>query len=353
MKKYISILGIIFLVSLPFPAKEANAACCGIVNEIAIINGVYDRIVVFWNTVIEPKLLLMVKDIISSIEKLGAVQAKTAESIATYQMQADVNREALRIKRELQAPPSTCQAMDNAQRLAQVDAESRKKLSEESKKMASEGLGSTRSLDQVAELAKKSKGVYMTPEDKARYGLPGKPGEYSGGDIDTNILFGSRDGSLTYDIGQEFVVDDMIRRKTMGGPESLVNVDAEKTSEGMMYRELQRKYAAFLSNMKSAYLFVKSFHTRSNLLNGYKSKMEIIDDTVKTYYSPDNIKNWSGLSTTAMLREVAAMDAARLWIEYQNMKYQERMLILLADQQAMLTEETVGARAKRLLENIH
>lgn len=338
---------LVFSLLLISPS-QASAACgvCDAIQHSTVIAETSERTLSgirdMWNYTIKPYLEKMSNQMSAEIEKLAVSQAKTAEAIATYQMQADLNREAIKIKRDLEPAQNTCKIMDNAQRIANATAASRTKTAMDSKKMSMESMGSTSETQQAANLAAKSRRDYMTAEDKARYNLPGQPGEFAGGDFDTNILFGNRNGGLTYAPNQEAVVDDMIRRKTMGGPENLRDPEKETSARGMLYREMQRKYAAFSSNMKSAYLFVKSFHTS---ISGEKSVMELMEDQIKTHTSPEAVIARNDKSQAALLKEIAAMDAARLNMDYHNLKFQERMLILIADQQAMLTEEIIGTRA--------
>jgi len=67
--------------------------------------------------------------------------------------------------------------------------------------------------------------------------------------------------------------------------------------------------------------------------------MEIIHEMISGRFSYQNMAaNLSRQESNAILKDIAMMDSMRLWIDYQSLRNQERMLALLADQQVIAAE---------------
>ncbi len=341
-------------VMMSMYSTSSFAVCCGIVNEQLIIEqtteSVMTRIEAMWSGEIMPFLEKIAAQLQAEIEKQSSAQVKAAEAIATYQAQADLNNSAGNISRRFEPAPYTCETMDTASSMQKSSASASRSTQADTARFASNTLATQGPVAVASNLREKSLSTYLTESDRARYGISAAPSKFPGADMDTSYLFGSKSGSETYDEGQDKAVDDLIIRKTqLSAPKSLGGVDSEKTSDGMLYREVQRKYAAFASNVQNAYLSIKNNHV-GQTVNGQKtpSVMELIKNFTETKFSPGNIIDNAGKSQEAVLRDIAMMDAARLWMDYQSLRYQEKMLALIADQQVLLTEQVVGSQADML-----
>lgn len=363
LKKLLLVTSLV--LSIGAAQAPAYAMCCGIVNEENIIMTVtsnvsdlldelWMKIEDLWEGQIEPLIKEVTAQLQGELEKVAAAQVKTAEAIATYQMQADLTRDANKKASELQAPPQVCQSMSMADQLQKAGKTSVQNVAITSNKFAVATLATPGPDALATKMRAKALGPYMTEADKKRYGLSGEVGKFAGADMDSSYLFGSKSGSETYDPGQDVAVDDMITRKTMlNAPPSLKNPAIEQTYLGKLYREQQRRYAAFVSNVQSAYLAIKGSHTPSDAGGApVPSIMEVIKKFTESKFSSGNILGNAVVSQEATLRDIAIMDAARLWMDYQGLKYQERMLALIADQQVLLTEQVIGSRADAIRSEI-
>jgi hypothetical protein len=113
-----------------------------------------------------------------------------------------------------------------------------------------------------------------------------------------------------------------------------------------------------VSNSQGAMLLIKNNYVPQDMsalkaagvaVPAKASQMELMSSLVNGKFSAQNIiTNSDKLEAAPLLRDIAIMTSMKLWMDMQSIRMQKRMLSLLADQQVMAAQETIGKKAAEL-----
>ncbi len=197
----------------------------------------------------------------AAIEKSTAASVTSSESIATYRAKKEVNRAASKSDHSVENHADVCQTLEQSAGLRTKGEVGKRAAMKESSSWASSNINNTDPTVTVISLRNKGLGDYATDSDLQRYNIQEQSRSFPGGDMNSSLLYGTQDGNETYSVDQARAVDNAIARKTqLSRPKSLPAPINETTSDGLVYRETQREYGAYMSGPQAAYLFIKNSH---------------------------------------------------------------------------------------------
>lgn len=196
------------------------------------------------------------------IEKHTASSSKSAEAVSVFITQYGLTKDVSDKAHDLKRGSDVCQTMGQADALEKKRASVRLKLLKDQELFGSSNLNAYTPARVQAQRNKALK-EYGTSDDGYRYGATVSD-KYPGGDMDSSLLFGDKEGNPTYADGQTDAIDALIARKTqLAQPDSINMPSKEATAAGQLYRENERTYGAYSSTAQAAYLFIKNGHVAS------------------------------------------------------------------------------------------
>lgn len=350
------LLPIVAILLLPLPSHAKGVDIGAIIN--GVINGVTQWVSsVMVPTMIDPLVRGHAATIQAQMQAQTAAIKSTNEAVVTYQEQRLLERDAATLQDKMQQPANTCGAMamaDNVRQASQMVDEH----AAASTRQAVRNLEKLRSTDERLAQAATTATRYCTEDDivRGRHGCRGRDaGRMAGGDRNAAFLFGSPDGgSVTYEPGQEEAVAAMIDR--IAGnlpPENLQNPDWEKTRQGQAYLEMSRRYAAINSMVHYSLHQIRAAHvsqagladrtgTTAEVGGKDTSIMGALKAFIESKFSSASIaNNAQARSAEAVLRDLAQMQAFKLYMDYQNMRQMERVESVLATNLALQSQQVM------------
>ena len=344
---------------------ESNAACCGAAATQAAnrahnavtsartslseqIDRVYEGLSAQLKK-IEEILVEMAYKLQGEVGKQTQAMRATEESIATYQLQEDLRKEAVQMAEKLQQPANSCQtmAMSGGIQVASANARMQAQAYTQSRvnAMLNEGSNQKRILSSY----ERSTTKYCSKFDIDAKRCKGEP-ELKNGDISADYMFKSASGEgMTYDPKQLEAVHAYIDRVVGAGPSALP-VKCE-TDQCKAYEELRKDYMAnasmslnSLAEISSAYAAQPGLAERAGVKSIVGkddiSMMEAIDAFVRMKFSKDAlIAAGTATSPETLLRELVQNDAFRLWMDFNNMRQMERVEAMQASELAILNAQ--------------
>ena len=302
------------------------------------------------------------------------------EDIAQYHESEENRRETIRLAHALVQPATTCVALGAADSGPKVDASIKAAVFSKSSShiVATHSLpalepagttylvtplhANTNEVQQVVQAYNYSMSNFCTQAevDANRCGGYTKAaGKYPGGDISPQYLFTDINGNDTMKSDQHMAVDAFINHIVDSiPPEVLRNPQWESTPDGRKYVLMVREYASYmnlakysLNTIELSHMPIAGLGDAMGLTNDPRfadrhdiSKMEAADLYIKTKWSPEAIKDLAtATEPTTILRDIAMMNAYRMWIEYQNLTASDRQEAILAAQLALLTRQTYSS----------
>lgn len=350
--KAIRIMTVAGLIAFaPTPALAASVNIGAIIS--GVVNGLVNWFTGWFSSVLEPLIGSVTKSIQGEITKGATATVGAIEAAADYEVQEMVRQEIATVNESLQQPAFTCQAMGVANATRQAD-ESARLFAIQGTHKDTKAVAFNASTDaNIANINKRSID-YCTQEDVAR-GRCRSVSSLPGADMQASYMFGSPDGKTdTYANGQVEAVDNYISRVVaLTPPQQLDSPSWERTPQGRAYVEMQRRYAAINSMAAHSLRSIASTHvaqpglgTRSGTqqLTG-RADMSVMD-TMKAFvdakFSSEAMKHNARQTQPApLLREIAQIEAYRLWTDYQSLRQMERMEGLLATQLVLANEKVM------------
>lgn len=299
--------------------------------------------------------------------KNAAAHRAVAEGIASWQEKETLRRENARLSHSLEQPATTCAAMTVAGTAVTVDANvnSSVHLSTAShvigpRTTAASAAGGTtmtipaiqntqNSTQQVVTTYNYVKSNFCTPDEASAgrcAGVTQSGVKYPGGDVRADLLFGDGSGStgagagtLTISTDQNVAVEAFISNLVDNmSPEALRNPAWEQSDAGRKYVLMVRQYAGFMSLSANSLHSIQKNHLIDPTLN--MSRMDAADQFIKLKWSPSSIADLATATEPhKILRDIAQMNAYRLWLDFQKLSSEERQESLLAGQLALMTNQ--------------
>lgn len=345
-KKIFRVLIVASLISVaPAPASASDVG--------GIVSGVVNWFSGWFTAVLQPLMGQMTKSIQGEITKGSSVTKDAIEAAANYEVQEMVRQEVATVNESLQQPAYTCQAMGIANATRQAEEAARLDAIQGSRRDV-QSLAFNSSTDaKIANINRRSL-TYCTQDDVAR-GRCSTVSNMPGADMQASYIFGSPDGkSDTYLPGQQDAVDNYIARVvSLTPPEQLHSPAWERSAQGRAYVEMQRRYTAITSMASHSLRSIASAHVPQSGLGTRSGAQQIsgradmsVMDTMKAFvdakFSSEAMKhNAKQTQPAPLLREIAQIEAYRLWTDYQALRQMERMEGLLATQLVLTTEKVM------------
>lgn len=310
--------------------------------------------------------------------KTAMANKVVAESIAEYREASEHKRQATRIQESLRQPETTCSSLAQASVGPKVDIAVKAAIQAQSSASANQKRGlpaqtaGGKSVEEVPiqvnanttqSIIKKydyvmSNFCSQAEADAGRCNGYKPAAKYQGGDIRAELLFGDESGNDTASADQKAAVDAYIENIVESmPPELLRNPEWDKTPEGRKYVLMVRQYAAFMSLSRYSLRAIQLNHMPIDGLGDATgvtqdprfvdrkniSRMEATDLFIKSKWSPAAIKDMATQTEpVAILRNIAMMNAHRMWMEYQNLAANERQEALLSGQLALAARQSLA-----------
>lgn len=257
------------------------------------------------------------------------------ESIASYEIQENLRREAAQTAERLEQPKFACQTMAMSEGVHVATNTARQRANQYTQSRVSSMLNEANPQKRVTASYDRAVKKYCTDFDIKSKRCKGEP-ELVSGDVNAAYLFGSATTNrLTYDDKQAEAVDAYIER-IAGTPPVALPMKCE-TDQCKAYEEMRKDYVAAMSlpihsmaEISSAYAPQTGLATRAGVKNVTESDdismMEAIDAYVRMKFSKDALQaNGATLSTQSILRELAQNQSFRLWMDFQTLRQMERI----------------------------
>lgn len=336
---------------------EAQAGCSGcksavqaarsaLSNQIAKAENNLSEQMTRFQTSLEELLIRISNTLQGEIGKQTQAIRSVQESIATYQVQEELRREAATLSEKLEQPAFVCQTMAMSEGIQDASGATRARSAQFTRTRIDAMLNESSPATRIANSYDRSVTKFCTAFDIATGRCKGDP-QIINGDISAAHLFGSASGrGLTYDENQTEAVDAYIER-IIGMPPRSLETKCE-TAQCKAFEEMRKDYAAFVSlpmhslaEISSAYAPQKGLAARTGtqeVASGEDiSMMEAVDAYVRMKFSKDSIlASGKAMSSETLLREIAQNQAFRLWMEFNNMRQMERIEAMQAAELAIV-----------------
>lgn len=339
-------------------SPSASAGCCVCepgIRQTQKTEGVLSNQIKAFQTSLEDLLIRISKTLQGEIAKQTQAIRVIQESIASYEIQENLRREAAQTAEKLEQPKFTCQTMAMSEGVHVATNSARQRANQYTQTRVASMLNEGSPQKRVSASYERSVKKYCSDFDIKTNRCKGEP-ELVGGDINAAFLFGSAsNNSLTYDDKQAEAVDAYIER-IVGAPPAALPFKCE-TDQCKAYEEMRKDYVAALSlpthsmaEISSSYAPQTGLATRAGVktVTGKDdiSMMEAIDAYVRMKFSKDALSaNGSTLSTQSILRELAQNQSFRLWMDFQTLRQMERIEAMQAAELAIVG----GARMQAAL----
>lgn len=318
-------------------------------------NNISDQMTEFQES-LEDLLIKIAKTLQGEIGKQTQAIRATQESIATYEIQESLRREAAQVSEKLEQPAFVCQTMAMTEGIRTATQAARGRAASFTKTRVDSMMTEASPRHRILNNYNRSTSKFCTEQDISAGRCTGTP-QLVNGDISASHLFGAANGGgLTYLPGQTEAVDAYIDR-IAGTPPAALPVKCD-TEQCKAFEETRKDYAAFLSlpvhslaEVASAYMPQQGLATQTGtkeiLGKDDVSMMEAIEGFIKMKFSKEGImSSGEALSPEKVLRELAQNQGFRLWMDFQNMRQLERIEAMQAAELAIVG----GAHMRGLVE---
>lgn len=353
MKKQIIALA---LAAAGFGAFSTNAAafCCvcevgvqqtkmteqALTKEIQSAEGSLSNQIDSFQESVEDLLKKIAKTLQGEIAKQTQAMRVVQESIASYEIQESLRREAAQTAEKFEQPKFTCQTMAMSEGVHVATNSARKRANEYTQTRVSSMLNEANPTKRVAASYERSTKKYCSEFDIKTKRCRGEP-DLVAGDVNAAFIFGSATtNSLTHDEKQSEAVDAYIER-IVGAPPPALPFRCE-TDQCKAYEEMRKDYAAAMSlpmhsmaEVSSSYAPQTGLATKAGVKDVVQkddiSLMEAIDAYIRMKFSKDSLtSNGSSPSTQMILRDLAQNQSFRLWMDFQMLRQLERIEVMQA-----------------------
>lgn len=342
------------------------------INYGAIINGVTSGVTSYiggpfaqiLNNMITQVMAQSTATLGGEINKAAVANKVVLEGLEAYRQQEELRKESIELAAKYELPANTCADMAAQDGIGKAGQANQAAIARSQEAVAKAIKGNTNTLRTIDALHEKSNERYCSREDGQR-GLCtfNDQNELAGADQDAMFLFQARSGSRTFSASrgngpsQYDAAGDYIQRVVAGiPPEQLRTKDLDKTPQGRAYIELVRRYNSMLSmssyslnQIREAGNPIKGLGNTTQLANveGFAPEVdmsmnEALRRFVANQFSPKVVKDLStATQPEKILRAMATQNSFGLWMDYQSLEQNARIEGLLANQLALVAEQTL------------
>ena len=338
---------------MPGEAHAARASKADVLAAkaaiIAAINSQTATLKLFIADQIRTMTLTLQGEIAKQTNAMRAVE----ESIATYEIQEQLRRDAADIESKFVQPAHACESISMSENIQEAAMSARERAASFTKARVNAMLAETNPVRRILNGYERSTTEFCSEYDIETGRCKGSP-KVVNGDISASHMFSSATSPrLSYDENQVAAVDALIER--LAGSDYVPRALPARceTDQCKAYEELRKSYVAMnslpmhsLSEIASTYIPQTGLATKTGteavLGRSDASVMETIEAFINMKFSADAIKDaGTAQSSETILREMAANQAFRLWIEFNVMRQMERMEAMQATELALLNQASM------------
>ena len=295
-------------------------------------------------------------------ELLKATAAKKAsmEALAAYRTQTQMHRDAVALADSLKSPAITCDTIAAQDGIAKAKHTVQARTLQ-SQRSVVERLAKPESIATKIEAQHQlTNARFCTAAEAARGICTATASPLAGADQNAAFLFQGADGSPTFVDGQDAAAKSYISRVVALAPaEQMRGNDYAKNPRARAFVELKRRYDSVLSmasyslsQIASRQAAIGDLGATTNTANisvgGFSqgkrdlSMTEAVQRFIAKRFSPDSIQDsLKATNENQILRDIAQTQAFQLWLDQQTLQQDARTESLMAQQLALLTEQTL------------
>ena len=289
-----------------------------------------------------------------------------ASSIAQYQEQNRLNEFAQDTARKLEQPSTTCQTARTAKAMGGAEA-GVAAAAADGQTAITAAVGAYQADPQGAAIAsfQSTMSKFGTEEDVRRGRAESVGTILPGGDTKSGILFGSGNegsgASPTRPSQYDEAAVAVIKRLSGASeaPASVRNPVWEKTPDGKLYIESQRRYNALIELSSTSLNAISANHkAQAGLIDVLKnsgvetkktelSVADLMEEYIRAKFSPKEVKDLAtATDSLKILRTMAQSEAFRMWMDYKLLASTERTEALMAAQLPLLADIAMRDKMK-------